>query len=197
MQRRKFIVGLGSLAAGGAAAMGTGALTEGDWERGVQGRVAADGPGSAYLEIDPSSNAGNEEHVKFDHSSGEMYLFFGDIGAGGSGVNPDGNNRFDSLFFARNQNPSNNQTHTYWLWVDSPSSKLTFYRNSAPGQSLEGIGNAKEMTRNGQGIPSIPVGVSLDLTDSGLGAGDDLTSLFDEDDQFVIYMEKTNGSPPA
>jgi hypothetical protein len=196
MKRRKFVLGLGSIAAGGAAAMGAGAITESHMERGVRGRVAADGPDSAYVEVDPSSNAGNEEHVSFDSTTGEMYLDFGDIGSGGAGLNPDSLNQFDVIFFLRNQNPSGNNTHTYWLWIESPSDRLDFYVDSNPPGTLEGISNAQEMSRNGQGIPEIPVGVAVDLRDSGLNAGDDLTSLFDEDDQFVLHMEKTNGSPP-
>lgn len=196
MKRRKFIVGLGSLAAGASAAMGTGAITESHMERGVQGRVAADGPGSAYVEVDPSNNAGNIEHVRFDSTTGEMYLYFGNIGNGGAGLNPDSLNRFDSIFFLRNQNPSGNSTHTYWLWVENSNPNLTFYRNSAPGQPLEGISNAMEMTRDSNGIPNIPVGVFVDLRDTGLERGDDLSALFDDDDEFVLHMEKTNGSPP-
>ena len=193
MKRRKFIVGLGSLAAGASAAMGTGAITETSMERGVRGRVAADGPNSAYVAISPLST--NGEHVEYQ-SNGEMRLFFGNIGSGGAGLNPDSNNRFDSIFFVTNQNPSGNSQHEYWLWIENSTPELTFYRNSAPGQPLEGIGNARTMGNGDDDPVRIPVGVSVDLTDSGLSAGDDLSSLFDPEDEFVIHMEKTNGSPP-
>lgn len=197
MQRRKFLVGVGSLAAGASAVIGTGAVTESSMERGIRGRIAADGPGSAYVEVDPSSNAGNGDHVRFDSTTGEMFLYFGNVSNGGSGLNPDSTNRFDSIFFLRNQDPSGNNTHTYWLWVEDTHGRLNFYDDSHSNSTIEGISNAVEMPRNNNGIPSVPVGVSINLIDSGLEKGDDLTSLFDEEDAFTLHMEKTNGNPPA
>jgi hypothetical protein len=162
-------------------------------ERGVRGRVAADGPNSAYVEISPGNS--NGEHLEF-RSNGEMRLNFGDIGSGGAGLNPDSNNRFDSVFFVENQNPSGNSVHEYWLWIENSTSRLTFYRDSEPNNSLEGIGNAESMGNGDDDPVRQVVGVHVDLTDSGLSAGDNLSSLFDADDEFVIHMEKTNGSPP-
>ena len=193
MQRRKFVVGLGSLAAGASAVMGTSAITETSMERGVRGRVAADGPNSAYVAINPLSV--NGEHIEY-RTNGEMRLFFGDLGGGGAGLNPDSNNRFDAIFDVENQNPSGNSVHTYWLWIENPHPRLTFYYDSQPGNPIEGISNAEEMGKGDDDPVRAPVGARIDLTDSGLSAGDNLSSLFDGDDEFVIHMEKTNGSPP-
>lgn len=194
MQRRKFLVGMGSLAAGASAVMGTGAITETSMERGVRGRVAADGPNSAYVAISPLGP--NGEHIEY-RSNGEVRLFFGDIGSGGAGLNPDSNNRFDAVFEVENQNPSGNSVHEYWLWIENSTPELTFYLDSQSNNSIEGIGNAESMGKGNDDPVRAPVGVHVDLTDSGLGAGDNLQSLFDADDEFVIHMEKTNGSPPA
>ena len=49
MERRKFLIGAGSLAAGGAAAMGSGAFTTSSAERTVDVNVAADTNG--FVEI--------------------------------------------------------------------------------------------------------------------------------------------------
>jgi hypothetical protein len=162
-------------------------------ERGVRGRVAADGPSSAYVAINPLPV--NGEHLEF-RSNGEMRLNFGDLGSGGAGLNPDSNNRFDAVFDVENQNPSGNSVHEYWLWIENSTNRLTFYLDSQPGNSLEGIGNAESMGMGDDDPVRAPVGVRVDLTDSGLSAGDDLSSLIDPDDEFVIHMEKTNGSPP-
>jgi hypothetical protein len=193
MQRRKFVIGLGSLAAGASAVVGTGAITETSMERGVRGRVAADGPNSAYVAINPLLNG---EHLEFNQSTGEMRLFFGDLGSGGAGLNPDSNNRFDAIFEVENQNPGGNSVHEFWLWIENSHPRLTFYLDSQPGNSIEGISNAESMGSGNDDPVRAPVGVHIDLTDSGLTAGDNLQSLFDPNDEFVIHMEKTNGSPP-
>ncbi|MFC6953353.1 hypothetical protein [Halorubellus litoreus] len=190
MERRKFVVGLGSLAAGASAVMGTGAITDSTMERGVKGRVAADGPNSAYIEVRPSSNAGNEEHVRFNPSTGEMQVYFGDIGSGGAGLNPDSRNYFDVVFFVENQNPSGNSSHGYFLWFEDVPSRLNFYVDSQDpdATSLVGKSNARQMDWGGEA--QLPVGVCVDLIDSGLTAGDSLP--WDEDDEFTMHIEKRN-----
>jgi len=190
---------MGSLAAGASAVMGTGAVTESSMERGISGRAAADGPGSGYIEIVPTGNAGNGDHVRFDPNSGEMYLWFGNVTNGGSGINVDSTNRFDALFDVKNQDYSGNETHTYWVWIENEHERLTFYENSNPNGTIESAEDAIEMERNQDGVPitTLPVGVTVDLMDSGVTKGDNLESLFDPDDEFILHVEKTNGDPPS
>ncbi|MDZ5812343.1 hypothetical protein U4E84_13420 [Halorubrum sp. AD140] len=84
MERRKFVIGLGALASGAAAAMGTGAFTAaelGGREANIE--VANDSDGLIGLE------AGDTEYVTNDGGSGENELMI-DLSSdhGGDGVNP-------------------------------------------------------------------------------------------------------------
>jgi hypothetical protein len=87
MDRRKFLIGAGSLAAGSAAAMGTGAFTSVTADRGVTVDVANDA--NAFLalaaEDTPNGNAYVGDHngvvdLHFDEAAGT---------AGGTGLNQD------------------------------------------------------------------------------------------------------------
>lgn len=89
MERRKFVIGLGSLAAGGAAAMGTGAFSSAQAERTVSVDVAADD--QAYVELSAvderfADDEGNQLSISFDEE--------GD----GEGLNEDSTFVFDDLF---------------------------------------------------------------------------------------------------
>ncbi|QAU12851.1 hypothetical protein EKH57_09005 [Halorubrum sp. BOL3-1] len=82
MQRRKFVVGLGSLAAGGAAATGTGAFTSVEAERRTKVNIVGDK--SAYLGFEPGDTAGVSPYV--DIKNGELVIKL-DANGEGSGVN--------------------------------------------------------------------------------------------------------------
>jgi hypothetical protein len=70
MERRKFVVGLGSLAAGGAAAMGTGAFTTSEVnDREVAVDIAADS--QAFVEL----NALNDQYAE-ETNDGQLRLLF-------------------------------------------------------------------------------------------------------------------------
>ncbi|MDQ2054472.1 hypothetical protein [Halobellus sp. H-GB7] len=72
MQRRKFVVGLGSLAAGGAAAMGTGAFTTVESERYTS--VGTSGDAQAFLALEGNSG-GNSGYIKDDGTGdGELLI---------------------------------------------------------------------------------------------------------------------------
>jgi len=62
--RRKFIAGLGALATGSAAAMGTGAFTSVTADRSITAEVAGDA--SAYLALEPVSGSENSEYVQIE-----------------------------------------------------------------------------------------------------------------------------------
>ena len=100
-KRRKFLAGLGALASGSAAAVGTGAFTTASAERQVNIRVASDSNG--YIGLfdteSPYSSVNN----------GQVTLSFDDIegrgeGAGigtfdnGKGLNPNSTYNFDDVF---------------------------------------------------------------------------------------------------
>ncbi|TKX48031.1 hypothetical protein EXE41_01395 [Halorubrum sp. SD690R] len=96
MDRRKFVIGAGSLAAGGAAAMGTGAFASVEATRSVSVNVAGDG--SAYL--------GLEDTSPYAETNGkQMELNFANNGNGGSGINADSVSTFDGVFRMTNNGP--------------------------------------------------------------------------------------------
>jgi hypothetical protein len=139
VKRRKFLIGLGSLAAGGAAAMGTGAFTSAS----ADNRTVSVG-----VETDSSSQiglvAGDVPDV-FQNSNGEIELDL--TGAEGEGVNPnseytwgDPNNPNNNYAFALVNNDESNYENiefTYTLndasWVEDEGwesfIKFTVYRD--------------------------------------------------------------------
>ncbi|MFY4816488.1 hypothetical protein ACOJIV_28010 [Haloarcula sp. AONF1] len=82
MERRKFLVGMGSLAAGGAAATGTGAYSQINTNRNVNANVAEDSQALLALR-----DATNGEIVR-QNSSDQLVIDFTANGRA-SGINPD------------------------------------------------------------------------------------------------------------
>ena len=82
MERRKFVVGLGALASGSAAAIGTGAFDSVEADRTAEVNVAADN--DAYLGL-----SGDGDFVSDDGDSGELSFDFGgdSTAEGGEGFN--------------------------------------------------------------------------------------------------------------
>ena len=97
MQRRKFLVGMGSLTAGGAAAIGTGAFASVEATRTVNVNVAGDE--SAYLGLEDTSPYA-------DLSGKQLVLNFDDNGSGGEGINADSVTTFDGVFQMVNNGPN-------------------------------------------------------------------------------------------
>lgn len=102
-------MGVGSLAAGSAAAMGTGAFTSVTADRGVEVNVTGDA--SAYLGLTPSDGPNG---VYAEDNSDELVVKFNDIDDGnssaedgnegsGNGVNPNAVTTADSVFTITNQ----------------------------------------------------------------------------------------------
>ena len=127
MERRKFVVGLGALAVGSSAAVGTGAvsqMTSGD--RDVNIEVANDA--DAYIAIEPSDNTENNGHfARFDGK--KLELDFTDdnaTGVGGEGVNAQSTYHFDNVFRIRNQGPGGD----HYAWVEEDIDGVEFYHYS-------------------------------------------------------------------
>jgi hypothetical protein len=83
MERRKFVIGMGSLAAGGAAATGTGAFTAATVSRDAEISVANDANG--YLQLTAGGARGVGDKVA-DDGNGELRIDLG-ANASGSGIN--------------------------------------------------------------------------------------------------------------
>lgn len=136
MQRRKFIAGLGSLAAAGAAGIGTGAFTSVEADRTVDVQVKGDA--SAYLGLKGSGDS-NAQYVS-GQSNGEIKINFDKSGNGGSGVNPNADTTLESVFQIENQG-------TQAVEVDLSGSGLTVQDNgsiSAPGSDGIAVALAKD-----------------------------------------------------
>jgi hypothetical protein len=101
MQRRKFIAGLGSLAAAGAAGIGTGAFTTSSSARTVDVNVASDSNGfvgiSAQNETYASGTDDGQLELDFNSDSG-LGIFNGDA----QGLNPDSTFNFAEVFRVAN-----------------------------------------------------------------------------------------------
>jgi hypothetical protein len=85
VNRRKMLIGLGALAAGGAAATGTGAFTAMTANRDANLQVVDDSNGLIGLSIGGARGADSRVHVD---ESGELYIDFSE-GASGTGINDD------------------------------------------------------------------------------------------------------------
>ena len=109
MERRKFVVGLGALASGSAAAVGTGAFTSVTATRDIDVEVADDA--SAYLRLEGAGGA-NSDYVTDNGNGGTLAISLdsgnsSDVGAGGNdggeGVNQNAVTEIDDLFTIQNQ----------------------------------------------------------------------------------------------
>jgi hypothetical protein len=100
MDRRKFLIGAGSIAAGSAAAMGTGAFTSVTAQRGVTVNVADDANALLALEAEdtPNGNAYVGEH------DGVVDLHFDEnAGVDGDGLNQNAETIIRNLLQVTNQ----------------------------------------------------------------------------------------------
>jgi len=99
MDRRKYVVALGSLAAGGAAAMGTGAFSNVAAGRTVSVSVAEDSTAFLTLKTDGNRNGGYA-----DGSGAQISVDLdGNSNTGGSGINQGATTRIFDVFSIQNQ----------------------------------------------------------------------------------------------
>jgi hypothetical protein len=108
------LAGLGSLAAGGAAAMGSGAFTTARVDRSIA--VDTTGDSSAYLGLDASiSEYANET------GGGKLELLFdGSNGQNGDGLNPDSDTAFHNVFRIENNGTNTIRVQIQDIPGDSP-----------------------------------------------------------------------------
>jgi hypothetical protein len=141
MERRKFIAGLGSLTAAGAAGISTGAFSSMEASRDVEINVTGDGSGYLQLRGTAQSNGRFVETTE----DGEMYLDFGDSGNSGSGVNVNSTTEFEKVITTRNRG-----TEDVWLYVEDDLGSVDFYWGNRAGQSsAEGPSNAVKVPVGG------------------------------------------------
>ncbi|WP_229125329.1 hypothetical protein [Halapricum desulfuricans] len=112
-KRRKFLLGMGSLAAGGAAAIGSGAFTKVNANRTAQINIAGDS--SALLALD-DSNSANSDYVEYSTYDEAFVNIEGDnseLNENPAGINTDANTTIKDIFEVRNQG-----TQEAFVYVD-------------------------------------------------------------------------------
>ncbi|WP_299331691.1 hypothetical protein [Haloplanus sp.] len=102
MQRRKFIAGVGSLAAGAAAVTGTGAFTSVSANRSIAVEVADDA--NAFLGLEAADSANADAFVT--NTGGTIAVDVSNTDAGGQGINRNAATAIDDLFVVTNQGTS-------------------------------------------------------------------------------------------
>ncbi|QSG10746.1 DUF1102 family [Halapricum desulfuricans] len=102
MKRRNVLAALGSLSAGGAFTVGSGAFTSVSAERSVTVDVVGDA--NAFLRLAPCDGSPNGDYVA-NASEGAMAIDLadGDSNVAGSGVNPEAHSVFHNVFEICNQ----------------------------------------------------------------------------------------------
>jgi hypothetical protein len=156
MQRRKYLAAIGSLAAGGAAAAGTGAFTSVEADRTVNVAVADDA--NAYLGLATTSSPNSQDYV--DDSGQQIVLNLDETDNGGSGFNADAETRIDDLLQVTNQG-----TQTINVWVtlsggtEFDDDTLYFY----PGDATDTALNNGEGNDDGNDVLALTPGESAKL----------------------------------
>ncbi|NIB98093.1 DUF1102 domain-containing protein [Halobacterium sp. R2-5] len=110
MQRRKFVAGIGSLAAAGAAGIGTGAFTSVEADRDFTVDVADDA--NAFLRMVAVPGSGNSDYVKVRDGQLSGDLSGGNDSLLGDGVNSGAVTTVDDLFRIENHG-----TQPVYVWI--------------------------------------------------------------------------------
>ncbi|WEL17528.1 DUF1102 family protein [Halorhabdus sp. SVX81] len=184
MERRKFLIGMGSLAAGSAAAMGTSAFTSTSANRQLSVQVANDA--AAYMGLSAVDGSPNSAYVSQDGSNGELAIEVADTSAGGSGVNLNSHTRIDDLFEVTNQGTqpvyvfvrltgNGSKTNAYFYDSDNPKMALSpdygkpgAYADQGDADSLGP--NPKDIKRSAAKLEpgeSMAVGLDVEALDTG------------------------------
>lgn len=136
MERRNFLIGMGSAAAGSAAMVGSGAFNFANVERDVSVDVVDDS--RAFLALEDTS-------AYADGSDDKLELTFDDAaGVGGDGINKDADYSFTGVFSIRNQG---SQPVGVWINDDDENDAANWYGTDTEGNddfttSIEGPSNA-------------------------------------------------------
>ncbi|WP_336038248.1 hypothetical protein [Halobacterium yunchengense] len=132
MQRRKFIAGVGSLAAASAAAMGTGAFTSVSANRSLSVEVADDA--DALLGIDDIDDSANSEYVTTEGNTVSIDISSAE---GGTGLNDEATTTIDDLLKITNQG-----TQDVYVWAENLPSE--------PRVAL-GVQDSSDIENDGEG----------------------------------------------
>ena len=158
MQRRKFVIGMGALAAGGAAAVGSGAFTSVDAERNLEIDVVNDN--TALLAMSPTEHP-NADYLVDDGSGDPLDDGYtgGTIGIGmddvlGEGVNNEAETYILDIFRLKNQGSQDVRVNIGPHATESPrgitSSGTTRVLYRAVGENVETPGSSYHHPQHGE-----------------------------------------------
>jgi len=169
MERRKFVIGLGALAAGGTAAVGSGAFSSFEADRSLTVQIADDS--EAYVAF--STDLGGTPHDNYEYAdindNGEIEIEFAENDAHGLGVNPNSTTAFDDVFAVENQG-----TEDAALWVELSDDiaevvDIDLYYVGQDEPSIVGEGNAFGPEWAFGVGSSFRVGITVDTTKTETG----------------------------
>lgn len=187
MQRRKFVVGMGALASGSAAAVGTGAFTSVEADRSVDVEVAGDA--NAYLQLEQISGEPNSQQY-VNTSNGEVEFDFDEnsTNGGGDGFNPNAVTEIDNLLRVANQG-----TQDVEFYADLSDVDLT---DGDGGQATVQL-RAVDGTGSGASVVDSPAGDNV-ANGGGASPSPDSISLGVGDSAILdLIVDTTNFSPQA
>ncbi|WP_455448957.1 hypothetical protein [Natrinema thermotolerans] len=143
MNRRNVLVGLGTIVAGGGAALGTGAFSSVEADRTVS--VAVAGDASSALGLDDADSGGTPYTEASSTSNGTLELNFDNLGDS-SGINLNATTAFNPLFRTVNNgsNAVNLSIYSGDASISSSPSILTDYNHVIANTISDG--NSNELT---------------------------------------------------
>lgn len=138
MNRRKFVIGLGSAVGGGGALVGSGAFTSVDADRMAEVAVAEED--QAYLKITPTPNTANGAFAgQTSQSDGEqLYLDFNNSipNRSSQGVGQSSEYEFDDVFRVENQGTQTVYVNITPVTAHNESTLLKFYVRDGSGNRV-------------------------------------------------------------
>ncbi|WP_254861922.1 DUF1102 domain-containing protein [Halovivax gelatinilyticus] len=150
MQRRKFLIGVGSASIGGSAIVGSGAFSRVESDRAVTIQVAEDP--DAYLGLDECDSLHGDNYVDID-DNGHLYVDISENPNGGEGVNSNSRTWFHNVFELCNHGKED-----ACIWIDRPDEwpvvdegpyegepRVDFYLGDDDERSILGEENAVEV----------------------------------------------------
>lgn len=148
MKRRTFVASIGTLGAGAAGALGTGAFTSTEADRDVTVTVADDG--DAYLELEPASGPnGAYAMTTTDGSLAIDLTSNNETASGGAGLNATATTEIEGVFAIENQgtqtvevslSPNFLQDGTDFMAIYPESESDAVVGSSGSGVSTDSIG---------------------------------------------------------
>ncbi len=179
---------MGSLAATGAAGLGTGAFTSVQADRSVQIDVANDA--DAFLRLEGNDTPNGNEYVHDDGSSGTLSLDFSETDTDGGGLNQNAETIIRDLFTIENQG-----TQKVYVGVTGLPEGMSIYADADGGSVPPEAGVTLNQDTQGAGSNNLPqigpggslqrVGVIFRITDE-LGEGGPADALDDFDGTITI-----------